>query len=83
MAQARGRPGVARLHLHFFAKPLEVVSDGSGHVAAFRWERTAPDGEGGVVGTGEMREIPVQAVYRAVGYYGRRCPASRSTARTA
>lgn len=59
-----------RLHLHFFAKPVEVVDDGTGRVGAFRYERTAPDGEGGVVGTGEIREIPIQAIYRAVGYFG-------------
>jgi ferredoxin--NADP+ reductase len=63
-----------RLHLHFFAKPLEIVDDGTGKVGAFRWERTAPDGEGGVVGTGEIREISVQAVYRAVGYFGSPLP---------
>jgi len=59
-----------RLHLHFYAKPLEIVSDGEGNVAAIRYERTAPDSEGGVRGTGEIREIPIQAVYRAVGYFG-------------
>jgi ferredoxin/flavodoxin---NADP+ reductase len=59
-----------RLHLHFYAKPLEVVADDEGHVTAFRWERTRPDGQGGVVGTGEIREVPVQALYRAVGYFG-------------
>ena len=59
-----------RLHLHFFAKPLEIVDDGTGRVGAFRWERTRRDGAGGVVGTGEIREIPVEAVYRAVGYFG-------------
>lgn len=63
-----------RLHLHFFAKPVEFVDDGSGHVGAIRYERTQPDGEGGVVGTGEIREIPVQAVYRAVGYFGSPLP---------
>jgi ferredoxin/flavodoxin---NADP+ reductase len=63
-----------RLHLHFFAKPLELVDDGTGRVGAIRWERTAPDGEGGVVGTGEIRELPVQAVYRAVGYFGTPLP---------
>ncbi|HMH58347.1 MAG TPA: FAD-dependent oxidoreductase [Galbitalea sp.] len=57
-----------RLHLHFFAKPVEVV--GTDAVEAFRWERTEPDGQGGVRGTGEFREVPVQAVYRAVGYFG-------------
>jgi ferredoxin--NADP+ reductase len=58
-----------RLHLHFFANPVEVVGDG-GKVSAFRYERTEPDGAGGVRGTGEMRELPVQALYRAVGYFG-------------
>ncbi|MBX3099404.1 MAG: FAD-dependent oxidoreductase [Salinibacterium sp.] len=53
-----------RLHLHFYANPVSY--DGS----VFRYERTAPDGEGGVRGTGEMREIPAQALYRAVGYFG-------------
>ncbi|GLI26853.1 pyridine nucleotide-disulfide oxidoreductase [Agromyces rhizosphaerae] len=63
-----------RLHLHFFAKPLEVVDDGTGRVGAFRYERTKSDGEGGVVGTGEIREVPVQAVYRAIGYFGSELP---------
>ena len=57
-----------RLHLHFYAKPVSV--DGDGAVETFRWERTEPDGEGGVRGTGEFREIPIQAIYRAVGYFG-------------
>ncbi len=59
-----------RLHLHFFANPVEVVGDKNGHVSAFRYERTRPDGEGGVVGTGEIREVEIQALYRAVGYFG-------------
>ncbi|AZZ52762.1 MULTISPECIES: FAD-dependent oxidoreductase [Rathayibacter] len=59
-----------RLHLHFWAKPLELVDDGAGRVSAIRYERTEPDGEGGTRGTGEIREIAVQAVYRAVGYFG-------------
>ncbi|MEL4319647.1 FAD-dependent oxidoreductase [Leifsonia sp. YIM 134122] len=63
-----------RLHLHFFAKPLELVDDGTGRVGAIRFERTAPDGEGGVVGTGEVRELPIQALYRAVGYFGSPLP---------
>lgn len=57
-----------RLHLHFYANPIEVV--GTDAVEALRFERTQPDGEGGVVGTGEIREIAVQALYRAVGYFG-------------
>lgn len=63
-----------RLHLHFFAKPLEFIDDGTGRVGAIRYERTKSDGAGGVVGTGEIRELPVQAVYRAVGYFGSPLP---------
>ncbi|WP_167044270.1 FAD-dependent oxidoreductase [Salinibacterium sp. ZJ454] len=66
--QAEGTPASRRLHLHFYAKPLEVL--GNGKVEGFRYERTAPDGEGGIVGTGEIRELPIQAIYRAVGYFG-------------
>ncbi|WP_114129532.1 FAD-dependent oxidoreductase [Aurantimicrobium sp. MWH-Uga1] len=58
-----------RLHLHFYANPLEVLGDEEGNVTGFRYERTAPDGSGGVVGAGEIREVEVQAVYRAIGYY--------------
>lgn len=57
-----------RLHLHFYAQPFEIT--GSDRVESFRYERTAPDAEGGVGGTGEFRELPAQAIYRAVGYFG-------------
>ncbi|HEY9308370.1 MAG TPA: FAD-dependent oxidoreductase [Microbacterium sp.] len=63
-----------RLHLHFYAKPVEVKTDAEGHVSAIVYERTRPDGEGGVVGTGELRELPIQALYRAVGYFGSPLP---------
>jgi ferredoxin--NADP+ reductase len=59
-----------RLHLHFYAKPTEIVDDGNGNVAAIRYERMEPDNAGGVRGTGEIREIEIQSLYRAVGYYG-------------
>ncbi|HSP76297.1 MAG TPA: pyridine nucleotide-disulfide oxidoreductase, partial [Cryobacterium sp.] len=55
-------------------KPLEIVDDGTGRVGGIRYERTTPDGQGGVVGTGEIRELPIQAVYRAVGYFGSPLP---------
>jgi ferredoxin--NADP+ reductase len=58
-----------RLHLHFFHSPLEVVGK-DGKVSAIKSERTRLDGTGNVVGTGEIVEYPVQAVYRAVGYFG-------------
>ena len=63
-----------RLHFHFYAKPLEVVAGEDGRVGAFRYERTEPDGHGGVRGTGEIREVPVQAAYRAIGYFGSPLP---------
>ena len=63
-----------RLHLHFYAKPIEVMTDAAGRVSALVYERTRPDGEGGVVGTGELREVAVQALYRAVGYFGSPLP---------
>lgn len=63
-----------RLHLHFYANPVEIVGDENGNVAAFRYERTCPDGKGGVEGTGEIREVAVQAVYRAIGYFGSPLP---------
>lgn len=58
-----------RLHLHFFHSPLEVVGE-NGKVSAIKFERTKLDGTGNVVGTGKVVEYPVQAVYRAVGYFG-------------
>ncbi len=59
-----------RLHLHFWSRPDALVAGADGRVAAIRVERTEPDGQGGARGTGEFREIPVQAAYRAIGYHG-------------
>lgn len=39
-------------------------------MGAVRFERTAPDGHGGVTGTGEFEEIEAQLVLRSVGYRG-------------
>lgn len=57
-----------RIHLHFYSKPVAILGDD--HVRGIRIERTEPDGAGGARGTGEFREIPVDAVYRAIGYFG-------------
>ncbi|MDQ0615525.1 ferredoxin--NADP+ reductase [Microbacterium sp. W4I4] len=59
-----------RLHMHFWARPVEVKKDENGRVAALVYERTKSDGAGGVIGTGELREVPMQGLYRAVGYFG-------------
>ncbi|MBS1673192.1 MAG: FAD-dependent oxidoreductase [Actinobacteria bacterium] len=57
-----------RLHLHFWHAPVEIT--GSGRVEGIRFERTAANADGSVSGTGEYRDYPVTAVYRAVGYFG-------------
>ena len=59
-----------RLHLHFWHAPTEIL--GEQHVEGIRFERTAPGDDGALISTGEFREYPVQAVYRAVGYFGSR-----------
>lgn len=58
-----------RLHLHFFSAPVQVIGQ-DGKVSGLKIERTKLDGSGGVVPTGEFREYPIQALYRAVGYFG-------------
>ena len=58
-----------RIHLHFLQAPHEVLGE-DGKVMGVRVERTALQGDGTVKGTGEFHDWPVQAVYRAVGYFG-------------
>ncbi|MFI7342876.1 NADP oxidoreductase [Streptomyces sp. NPDC050085] len=63
------RDAARRIHLRFFLRPVEIV-EGGGRVAGVRFERTAPDGLGGVTGTGRHEEIGAQLVLRSVGYRG-------------
>jgi ferredoxin--NADP+ reductase len=58
-----------RLHLHFFSAPVEILEE-DGKVSGIKIERNKLDGTGNVKPTGEFREFPIQAVYRAVGYFG-------------
>lgn len=58
-----------RLHLHFLQQPVEILGE-DGSVTGLRMERMQLDGTGNVTGTGEVLDYPVQAVYRAVGYFG-------------
>ncbi|WP_405917798.1 FAD-dependent oxidoreductase [Streptomyces sp. NBC_00728] len=62
-----GRPRLIRPR--FFLRPVELLADG-GRVGAVRFERTVPDGAGGVTGTGRFEEIEAQLVLRSVGYRG-------------
>ena len=65
-----------RLHLHFLHSPVEIYDspETPGRVAGIRFERTELTGEGTVRGTGTFVDYPVQAVYRAVGYFGSELP---------
>lgn len=58
-----------RIHLHLLQSPHEVLGE-DGKVVGVRMERMALDGTGNARGTGEFIDYPVQAVYRAVGYWG-------------
>lgn len=61
-----------RIHLHFLHRPVAVL--GEDRVTGLRTERTVLTGDGSVAGTGQMHDWPVQAVYRAVGYFGSPLP---------
>jgi ferredoxin--NADP+ reductase len=58
-----------RIRLRFFLRPVELLAE-RGRVGAVRFERTVPDGQGGVTGTGRFEEIEAQLVLRSVGYRG-------------
>ncbi|GAA4514714.1 FAD-dependent oxidoreductase [Brevibacterium yomogidense] len=59
-----------RLHFHFLHSPVEILGDEDSGVTGLRTERQQLDGNGGVVGTGTMHDWDLDAVYRAVGYFG-------------
>nr|WP_237525226.1 FAD-dependent oxidoreductase [Streptomyces sp. SID5643] len=58
-----------RIRLRFFLRPAELLAE-QGRVSAVRFERTAPDGHGGVTGTGCHEVVGGQLVLRSVGYRG-------------
>ena len=60
--------GNRRIHLHFLHKPVAIL--GENRVTGLRTERTVLTGDGSVAGTGQLHDWPVEAVYRAVGYFG-------------
>ncbi|WP_411121883.1 FAD-dependent oxidoreductase [Streptomyces sp. x-19] len=68
--RAAGMGRARRIHLRFFLRPVELLGDPAAGVRAVRFERTVPDGRGGVTGTGEYEEIEGQLVLRSVGYQG-------------
>ncbi|WP_128378079.1 FAD-dependent oxidoreductase [Streptomyces cavernae] len=58
-----------RIRPRFFLRPVEFLAH-EGRVGAVRFERTAPDGHGGVTGTGQYEDVEAQLVLRSVGYRG-------------
>jgi ferredoxin--NADP+ reductase len=65
-----GRP--RRLHLRFLASPVEIV--GTSAVEALVVECNKLDELENAVGTGAFETIPVQMIFRAVGYRGEPLP---------
>ena len=68
-AQSPPTQSPRRIHVRFFLRPVELLAE-AGRVGAVRFERTVPDGQGGVTGTGRYEEIEAQLVLRSVGYRG-------------
>jgi NADPH-dependent glutamate synthase beta subunit-like oxidoreductase len=65
-------PGRTRLTLRFFARPVRIL--GEDRVTGVEVERTAVDGDGRAVGTGELEVLPADLVIRSVGYRGTPLP---------
>ncbi|MFD7817893.1 FAD-dependent oxidoreductase [Streptomyces sp. NPDC059785] len=68
-AAAPAPDAARRVRLRFFLRPVELLASG-GRVGAVRFERTVPDGAGGVRGTGQYEDIAAELVLRSVGYRG-------------
>jgi ferredoxin--NADP+ reductase len=62
------RVGRTRLMLRFFRRPVRVL--GEERVTGVEVERTAVDGDGRAMGTGELEVLPADLVVRSVGYRG-------------
>ncbi|WP_328869483.1 FAD-dependent oxidoreductase [Streptomyces sp. NBC_00287] len=68
-AETPASDATRRIHMRFFLRPVELLAE-EGRVGAVRFERTLPDGQGGVTGTGQFEVIEAQLVLRSVGYRG-------------
>jgi ferredoxin--NADP+ reductase len=65
-------PGRTRLRLRFFRRPVRLL--GTDRVTGVEVERTAVDGDGRAMGTGELEVVPADLVVRSVGYRGMPLP---------
>jgi ferredoxin--NADP+ reductase len=67
---ARDRSGKPMLvRFRFLVSPVEILGDDDGRVRALRLERNALV-DGRARGTGELEELPVDLVFRSIGYTG-------------
>ena len=60
--ERESEPAKRRLHLHFWHQPKEILGE-NGHVTGMVFDRK-----------GEERKYPLQAIYRAIGYWGSALP---------
>lgn len=67
-SQNKGDEKPVRIHLEFYARPVEVL--GGTYVQALRLERTRPAEGGAVTGTGELFEFPCNVVVTCIGTRG-------------
>ncbi|MEU3405891.1 FAD-dependent oxidoreductase [Streptomyces sp. NPDC006670] len=67
---AAGGDGQRDIALRFYLRPVEVLGGPDGRVRGMRFERTLPDGRGGVTGTGAYEDVAAELVLRSVGYLG-------------
>ncbi|MDO5746212.1 MAG: FAD-dependent oxidoreductase [Actinomycetaceae bacterium] len=76
MTEPEEQTASRRIYIHMFHTPHEILADEQGNVRAFVTERTryTEASDGNVEGTGEYVEWPVQAVYRAIGYFSSEIP---------
>ena len=74
--QSTGRD--RQLNIRFMVSPLEIITDDAGQVAGIRIVRNesfaAPDGSVRVRATSDEEVLPVQMVFRSVGYRGVKLP---------
>ncbi|MGI8870587.1 MAG: FAD-dependent oxidoreductase [Mycobacteriales bacterium] len=64
-----GRP--KRVYFHFYRRPVRMLGDGArGPVTGIELGVGRPDGEGGVIDTGETEHLAAQLVIRSIGYRG-------------
>lgn len=68
-----GNPADRKYYVHFNSAPTEILG-ADGKVAGIRVERTETGADGIMHRTGEFTDIPVEAVYHAIGYQPAEAP---------